>query len=82
MSDLKARLALLSASVVAWLLSFLSSAQATRPSRQRATTFVIHILSVSKSSCCSLCKRNKRQISGLTSLNLSWLLEVYNKTVY
>lgn len=46
MSDLKARLALVSASVVAWLLSFLSSAEAMRPSRQRATMLVIHILSV------------------------------------
>lgn len=53
-SDLKARLALLSASVVAWLLSFLSSAEATRASRHRATTFVIHILSDSESSCSSL----------------------------
>ena len=47
MSDLKARFALVSASVVAWLLSFLSSAEAMRPSRQRATMLVIHILSVS-----------------------------------
>lgn len=60
-TNLKARLALLSASVVAWLLSFLSSAEATKASRQRATTLVTHILSVSKSSCSSLQGRSKRK---------------------
>lgn len=51
---LKAKLALLSTSVVAWLLSFLSSAEATRASRQRVTVLIIRILSVSNSSCSSL----------------------------
>lgn len=56
---LKARFALLSANVMAWLLSFLSSAEAKRANRERTTMLVVFIFSVSSSSHSSL-----RKIAG------------------
>lgn len=56
---LKARFALLSANVVAWLLSFLSSAEAKRANRERTTTLAILIFSVFTSSHRSLRKEKK-----------------------
>lgn len=58
---LKARFALLSANVVAWLLSFLSSAEAKRAIRERTTMLVILIFSVFRSSHSSLRKIEKRK---------------------
>lgn len=57
---LKARFALLSANVVAWLLSFLSSAEAKRAKRERNTMQDILIFSVSRSSHSSLRKIEKK----------------------
>lgn len=63
-TNLKARLVLLSASVEAWLLSFLSSAEARRASRQRVTTLVIHILFVSKAAAAACKKGTEGKTQG------------------
>lgn len=72
LTHLKARLALFSANVVAWLLSFLSSAEAAEDSRQRATMLIIHILSGSKHSCSSLQGENNNKTGSVekTETNL------------
>lgn len=56
---LKARFALLSANVVAWVLSFLSSAEAKRANRERTTMLGILIFSVSDGGHSSLRKTEK-----------------------
>lgn len=76
MTDLKARSALFSASVEAWLLSFFSSAEAAMASRQRATTFVIHILSNGEHSGSNLGGENKEEQAGLTLGTLGQLVEI------